>query len=161
MGTWADGARGPRLLGRWPRLVPVWLEHGKPLGSEPRGGESDARPGGEGPRGGVTLWLGQHRALGESTLGQGLVPFWGATAAGCQPPSHRPVPGARERGRVPRARLSGMPAPTCSFLRGRVDTLRDGTEEATLGGRSIKERSENLVPPLLLLSSWSIHHCLT
>ena len=57
---------------------------------------------------------------GESTLGQGLMPFWGATAAGCQPPSHPPVPGARERGRVPRARLSGMPTPTCS----RVDTLR-------------------------------------
>lgn len=69
--------------------------------------------------------------------------------------------GKRERGRVPRARLSGMPAPTCSFLGGRVDRLRDGTEEATLRGRSIKERSENFVPPLLLLSSWSVCHCLT
>lgn len=51
--------------------------------------------------------------------------------------------------------LSGMPAPTCSFLSGRVDALLDGTEEATLGGGSIKERSGKLVPPSFILLVYS------
>lgn len=160
MGTWADSARGPRLLGRLPRLVPAWHGHGKPLGSRPRGGESDARPEGEGPRGGVTLCLGQHWALGNQLWGRGSCPSWVRPQLGA---SHRligPVPGARERGRVPRARLSGMPAPTCSFLSSRVDTLRDG-RGSHFGRWSIKESSENLVPSLLPFSPWSIRICLT
>lgn len=145
MGTWADDARGPRLLNRWPPLVPARLRRGKPLESGPRGGESDATQRGGSPgRSHPAPWATP--GAGESTLGQGLVPFQGATAAGCQPPSHWPVPGAGERGRVRRARLSRTAASTSSFLNGRVDVLRDGTE-VTLGGGSFKERSENLVPP--------------
>lgn len=145
MGTWADDARGPRLLDRWPRLVPARLRRGKPLGSGPRGGKSDApQRGGSPGRSHPSPWATP--GAGESTLGQGLVPSQGATAAGCQPPSHWPVPGAGERGRVPWARLSGTAASTSSSLSGRVGVLRDGTE-VTLGGGSFKGRSENLFPP--------------
>lgn len=69
--------------------------------------------------------------------------------------SHPLVPGEREKGRVACTRLSGMLALTSSFLGGRVDALRDGTAEATWGGESVEERSENLFlallyPPLCL-----------
>lgn len=73
MGTWADDARGPRLLNRWPRLVPARLRRGKPLESGPREGRV-TRPRGEGPWGGVTLRLGQHRVLGNQHWGRGSCP---------------------------------------------------------------------------------------
>lgn len=78
---------------------------------------------------------------GESTLGQGLMPFLGATAAGCQPPSHRPEPGARERGRVPWAPpfvFLGCQYPHVASSVAEFDALRDGTEEGPLGGASFK-----------------------
>lgn len=73
MGTRAVGARGPRLPGRWPRLVPAWLGTRSCWGSDPEVGRV-TRPGGEGPRGGVTLLLGQHQALGNQLWGRGSCP---------------------------------------------------------------------------------------
>lgn len=156
MGTWADGARGPRLLGRWPRLVPAWLRRGKPLGSGPRGGESDAPQRGGSP--------GRSHPEPWATPGAGGINTEvGARALrGCDrswvPATESP---ARARGRREGAGPPGppfrTPAPTSSSLSGRVDALRDGTEEATLGGGDVKERSENLVPRLF---SFTLLSCL-
>lgn len=103
MGTWADDARGPRLLNRWPRVL---SQQGSGAGSRwgPDPGEGRVtRPRGEGPRGGVTLRLGPHRALGNQHWGRGSCP-----------PRVRPQLGASHRVTGPcqgQERGGGSPGP--------------------------------------------------
>lgn len=119
---WGPGLTAPEVRGSWAGCRDLSQRGSGTVsrrGPNPGVGRVTRAPKGRVLGGGVTLCLGQHRRWGINS-GAGAHAVLGCDRSWVPATSHRPVPGARERGRVPRARLSGMPAPTC----GKVDTLR-------------------------------------